>query len=486
MGIKHQHLVLVLVLATTHASFGQSNQGTKPAGNATAIQSVAQVNKLEKLAEIQQWVSSMKDEALSATSMAQLADAAWTVDEDYARGLFRFALSRVVAEQNDDAKLVSAKNTANRRIVSLIARRDLKWAKALVDASTKDVGKRAATQLEIANDLLETDPERAADLASQSIQSDINRGQIAFAKALRQRDPARADQLFNQLLTSFLSQPTLTAEDFTLLGTYLYRSRFVDVDDSIIVMQRIGDILLPDITGDRPDVSPVLISSYLRGAIVLLQRPVLVENQRPERYALGYVLLSKARQTAPNLVGELLNAMSALATGVPAQYTNGEAYKYMEKMPSAPADRIAEIEKMAGSDTRDALFLDVAFQAYRKKDFETARLVVSKIDDSKLQDELELLIQFGEANAYLISKSVDFGHGFKLVEKVPESLEKCLLRLSLASIASKACDKKLDERITRPCTHISEESQQPDISIPSFVHQRQTQGAERSAFRDGF
>ncbi|MEJ7623717.1 MAG: hypothetical protein WKF34_06970 [Pyrinomonadaceae bacterium] len=446
MGIKPLLLLLAFVIASEQGLIAQSNQGAQPAGKVASTPQT-QLNKLEKLSEIQQWVASMRDECLSATTMARLADTAWPVDEVYARSLFRFALSKVAVGQTDEAKLIATKNTANRRIMTLIARRDVNWSKALVDASTTDAGKRASTQLEIANDLLETDPERAADLAAQSMQSEVNQGLIAFVNALRRRDPVRADQMFGQLLNSFLSQPNLTANNFAMLGTYLFRSRFADLDDGIISMQRIGDIMLPDITGDRPGASPALISSYLRGAIGLLQRPVLDEKQRQERYALGYMLLPKAQQVAPNLVGEMMNAMGMLATHVPAQYTNGEAYKYLRKMPGAPADRIAEIEKMAGSGTRDQLFLDVVLQTYRKKDFETASLAASKIDDSKLEDELELLIQFGETNVYLTSKTVNLGRGFELVEKVPDSVEKCLLRLSLASIAAKAGDKKLEEEL---------------------------------------
>lgn len=447
MEIKRPHLVLAIVIAATQTFLAQSNQGTQPMGKATPTQPNVQVYRLEKLSEIRGWVASMRDERLLATTMAQLADTAWPVDEDYARGLFRFALSKVAVGQNDDAKVIAAKNVANRRIIVFIARRDVSWAKALVEASTKDAGKRAEAQLEIANDLLETDPEKAADLAAQSIQSELNQGQIFFVKQLRGRDLARANQMFGQLLTSFLAQPNLTVNDFALLGTYLFRSRFADLDDGVIVMQRIGDIMLPDLTGDRPGVPPALISTYLRGAIALLQRPVFDERQRPERYALGFMLLPKARQFAPNLEGELMSAMGILAMQVPAQYTNGEAYKHLGKMPGALADRIAEIEKMAGSDTRDPLFLDVVFQAYRKKDFETARLAASRIDNSKLEDELELLIQFGETNVYLASKAIDLGRGFELVEKLPDSLEKCLLRLSLASIAAKAGDKKLEEEL---------------------------------------
>jgi hypothetical protein len=62
----------------------------------------------------------MRDELRLATTMAQLADAACPLDEDYARGLFRYALSKAAAGQNDDAKLIAAKNTANNVLHNLL------------------------------------------------------------------------------------------------------------------------------------------------------------------------------------------------------------------------------------------------------------------------------------------------------------------------------------------------------------------------------
>lgn len=98
MGIKFSDLFLAFVIATTQALLAQSNQETEPAGKSTSTQAQAQANKLQKLSKIQQWIASMRDESRAATTMAQLADTTWPVDEDYARGLFRFSLSKVAAE----------------------------------------------------------------------------------------------------------------------------------------------------------------------------------------------------------------------------------------------------------------------------------------------------------------------------------------------------------------------------------------------------
>lgn len=443
--MKSLSAILIAICITLTTVDSGNAQVKKPQEQRPPVPRLA--GQLASIQDIQQWVVSMRDEKLSAITLAQIADVTWPIDEDYARALFRFSLNKISIGQNDAAKEITAKNAANRRIIAFIAKHDMAWSKVLIDNHTKDAAKKANTQLEIANTLLESDPKRAADYAEQSFQSQINQGQIHFLKRLRHSDEERADQLFIRFLGLFLGQPNLDANDFAMLGTYLFRSRIADQEEDSIVMQLIGNVMVPDITQNRPGIPPTLIASYLRGAISLLQRPTLDDKQRQVRYALGTMLLPKAQEFAPNLTSEFLGAMAMLAPQVPPEYTTDAAYKYLRKMPGALEDRIAEIEKMADSATRDQMYLDVVFQAYRKNRFEIAKLAASKIDNSKLQDELETIILFGETNLILKAKTIDLKDAFIRVEKMPNSLEKCLLRLALASVAAKAGNKKLEDEM---------------------------------------
>lgn len=64
------------------------------------------------------------------------------------------------------AQEVSSKNSAYRKVISLIAKHDSNWTKELVKSFVGESGKGAKTNLEIAGNLLESDPKLAADFAA--------------------------------------------------------------------------------------------------------------------------------------------------------------------------------------------------------------------------------------------------------------------------------------------------------------------------------
>lgn len=434
---------LVFTLIVFSDSFGQTDKDKS--GN----QSVhTQSDNMQSLQNIQQWVVGISDEKISALALAQIADLSWKADENYARGLFRFSINKLTIGQNDSTKEVSLKTSAHRRVISLIAKHDPIWAKMLVESLTKDSGKKAWANMEIAGDLLESDSGRAVDFAAQSIQNEITPGLVTFLKSLRQRNADEANRLFLQILSRYPLQTNIDANQFAILGTYIFTSPHIDPSDfQSMIMVRVGNIGMPDFTANQPDVPIALIHNYIRGAVSLMNRLSNDSEQRTVKYALGYILVPKAQEFAPNLVGDLLGAMASLAASVPPEYTTEAAYKYVGMKPGPPEDRIKEIEKMADSYTRDQLFLDLVFQAYRRHDFEIAKLATSKIDNKNLQDELENLILFGEANELLKGKKVDFTKAAQMIGKLPGGLEKNLLQLAFASVADKSKNKAIEEEM---------------------------------------
>ncbi len=397
----------------------------------------------QNIQNIAQSAMAFRDDLVSAETIGRIADLSWNSDEEYARSLFRISLTKTAVGQSDSEKEAASKRIVSRKLFGLIAKHDPLWARRLIDSFAEDPKKKTGAKLQVAADLLDTDPAQAADLAKQSLQDDINRGFLSFLKNLRQKDENQANQLFLQLILRSV-QTNYDAREYALFGTYLFRSSRVtpsDGDQSVLMIV-VGDILMPDISGNRTNVPPDLIRAYIRNAISLLNGIPGDSEQRKVKYALAHLLVPKAQELAPDLSGELLAAMHSLASFVPAEFTGGDAYKYLNKKPTPPRDRIEEIEKLTDSNTRDQLFLDVVYWAYRRDDFEIAKLATSKIDDKKLQSELEILVAFGETNALLKTKSVDLNEAIRRIEKVPEGLEKCLLWLAVAAIADKMKNKE--------------------------------------------
>lgn len=311
------------------------------------------------------------------------------------------------------------------------------WARALIDGSTKDATKKAISNMEIASDLLESDPKRSREFAEQSSQIEITPLLVSYLIRLKQANKDDADQLFLRTIAYYSQRPDVDANQFAYLGAYLFKSPNMGAFDPGWTSTRVGDIGMPDFTSNRPGVSAQLIQPYLRGALFMIYRPSNDVRQRTVKYALGYLLLPKAREFVPSMVSEFLAALASIAAYVPPQYTNDAAYGYMGAQPGSPKDRIGEIEKIADSYTRDQLFLDLVFHAFRKSDFKSARLANSRIEDKSLRDQLDTLIHFGETMFFLKGKTVNLDEMAQRIAKIPEGLEKCLSWLGSAALAYK-------------------------------------------------
>lgn len=424
-------LAVLVLLGTDESVFSQKT--------ADSAKPTLQGAEFENIKNIAHYVSAIQDGKTSALSFGQIADAVWKRDEEYARSLFLISLNRAVVKENDSVKEVSLKNAAYRKIISLIARHDPNWAKALIKSFAAETDKRAGTNLEVADSLIESDPKLAADFADQSSQIEITDGLLWFLKSLRQKDANEANRLFLQILNRYPQQANVDVKQFAFLGTYLFTSPHISPQDyQNISLTRVGNIIFPNITVNLPNVPLNLIQSYIKSAVFIINRPTGDDLQRQFKYALGYLLLPKAQEFAPNLIGELGGAMAALTSFMPPELTSDDAFSNIKKKPNGSfTQRIEEIEKLADSYTRDRLFLDVVAAAWRQNDFATAKLAAAKIENEPVKSDLEILILFGEAKNLLRNKEADLFTAMRMTEKLPTSFEKSLLWLGAASVAEK-------------------------------------------------
>lgn len=425
-------LSAILVFYCIGYSQGKRVEGL--AKHSISIQSA----ELENLRDIAQRTLKLKNPEIAAISLGQIAGLVWKLDEEYARDLFIISLNRLKVDVADSDKEIYLKNATYPKVISLIAKHDVSWAKQLINSFAEESGKKARTNLEIAENLLESDTKLASDFASQSIQTEITEGLIWFLKNLRQKNQGEANRLFLQILYRYPRQASSNARQFAVLGTYLFTSPNISSQDyQNISLTRVGNIIFPNISVNLPNIPANLVQEYIKGAISIINRPSDDNEDRQMKYALGYLLLPKAQEFAPDLVGELGGAMASLTSFVPPEIASKEAYSNINKKPGSPAERIEEIEKMADSYARDQLFLDVVFQAWRQNDFATAKTAAAKIQNKDVRNELETLISFGEATSLLKGKYPNLSEAMQKAERLPVSLEKSLLFLGAASVAEK-------------------------------------------------
>ena len=383
-----------------------------------------------------------KDLSTKAITVSGLADLLWEDDEPHARQLFSRALDACSIEKTakpSDGKL-TARGAASirRRVIGFISRRDAKWAKKLIDS---DLFAEAHTysgsqaNIETAYDLaLNKNASGAIDFAERSLKGGVSPWIVGLLVELRRTDELRSDSLFLRVLTPLESGPAADLKTFLYLGTYLFTSPRVSADDPAAgnIQVIVGGSLVYDITLDRPNVRPALVRAYIQTAIALIARP----NSEPQSslaYVTGYLLLPKAQRFAPELAPILSSTMQAIASKVPRDLLESAAYKNLEPAPSQTLEeQLAEIEKLSSEPLRNEKYFSLVATLWQKKQYGSARSVTTKLSDSNVREQLDLLIDFGEA-AESLSKS-DMLRACQIAEKMPRSIERAVTWLAIANL----------------------------------------------------
>lgn len=388
----------------------------------------------------------LQDVRFKTIGVARLADLLWKYDEPYARQLFERALS--LTDTKGEIKESELLFDLRRNLIIMIAKRDSSWAKHLVEVAASDeslnlsLEGQAELNIEIASGLLEDNPRTAAEFAARGLQRSVTPSFIWFLKKLRQRNEAAANQLFLQALTRFTLQPVADANEFALLGTYLFTSpRISDGDSTSMMITRVGDVGIVDITADQPGVSPNLVHAYLETAVQILSRPITDPRQQQVGYVLGKLLLPKAAKYAPDLISLIGTAMSALASNVPQNLTQESAYLNINRVTlDSPEEKMSKAEKIPGAESRDMAYLDTAYNSWLKHDFKTARVAADKITDRDASSKLAAVINFGEGAQLLKDGLRGIAGVERLADELPQGIERALLYLGIAQSAAKAGD----------------------------------------------
>lgn len=368
--------------------------------------------------------------------VARLADMLWKYDEAGARELFKksLRLTNAEAQSGSGEKL----QRWRQEVVVLIAKHDSVWARQLNTSTDNSSPSSAETNVAIAASLLSEQPETAIDFARQSLRETVDPSLIWFLKQLRKTDEHSADQLYLQALNTFARQPVVNISDLAMLGTYVFASRNSEVDaESAIVITRVGNIGVVDISADRERGPAPLVRAFLATSVEVLSRPIGDSYQRQTAYALAYQLLAKARIYAPDLLPVFSTALTSLSSGIPPSMTHDAAFANLGKQPSAGIDKLANAEKLGDANKRDVAYLDAAFHAWKRGDFVAARLAIDRISQAEPARALRTLTDFAEGSR-LLEQPGGVSKAQALAARLPAGIEQSILFLAIAEQATKA------------------------------------------------
>jgi hypothetical protein len=372
-------------------------------------------------------------------SIAHFADLLWNDDEASARDLFNKSLEFCLQSDNSLPAGTDRKSQLRLEVLALLARHDASRANRLIgeyrNASfDTDSG---ATDLQIANRLLKTQPNQAVQFAEQRINSGISFDLVFFLLRLRAVNESKANSLFLQVLNHLAQEQCVDPEMLILLGTYVYTFPTVSgeaITPSTIKYIGIGPVLLPDITQPRAGVSPQLILAYLTAATEVLGNQLCSSDEKAKLYAASYLLLNKTSVAAPDLAARISLTMQTVRQDVPPELLEDSNYKAIESDSSKTlAETLTDIEKKLGLEARDNQYFVLVYDLWRRSDFQNARLVNQRISDTRLRERLSGLITFREC-AQIIETEGKADEVERLISTLTPGIERALSRLGLAQL----------------------------------------------------
>jgi len=370
---------------------------------------------------------SFSDQKLRARTLSRIADALWEPDPDQGRALFRKAWDAAESADQETARrrdeerqrhqadtggfALAAGPDLRSEVLRLAAKRDRALGEELLDklkeARKQDVADATSSgrsdpfdtpaalrqRLRLANQLLETDVERALQFADPALGTITMEG-LNFLSFLRDKNPAAADQRYARLLTLANTDLKSDANTVSLLSSYLFTPHL------FITFQPDGGQQASQMNQRMPppEVAPELRAAFLRTATAILLRPSPSREQ--DRSSAGlrgkYQIIRRLmplfeQYASKETTDQLRSEMSVLAQGANQDVSQDEDDSLIQRgiTPDQKSEDVEKslldrIERAKTSEERDALYLQLASRTARKGDMR-ARDFTEKIEESELR-----------------------------------------------------------------------------------------------------
>lgn len=390
----------------------QRDQKTKPSSKTKAVATseaeTLRANATSLLYALAQSGNEIDSVFERVMVVAEVGDALWSVDQDYARAVLIRSfheIDKLPHDTDSDRERVASQTRALRRFVlSRIAKHDPALASQLIHklssepptADEKVMHRDGVSTpsgealLGIAENLLASDPKKAAALAAFSLQDGLSQRLRLFLSGLRAKDPAAADALVGAALKQASDQHPVRLFDVMMLWDYAYQPQ-------AFYLNGISWDREQSETRYRP--SPVLRRAVLQFAVSaiienLQQLPAAAGSEQGKRLSQPQAgsLYSVIQQLLPSMQADwpqgAIDLQQALARI--EQELQAAGQKPPERLESQdksePADSVLDrlLEKAAAAsqgEARDSLYLEASFKLLRMGKYERAKEVAAKIDD---------------------------------------------------------------------------------------------------------
>jgi len=278
--------------------------------------------------------------------------------------------------------------------------------------------------------LVTSDPDRATQLAQGAISaSDPTLLDVPtltlFLSNLRDRAGELADELFPDALNFVASAQEPNPGLLLELGKYLFTSpAYREVPDTQQASEThtVGKTSIANFTANRKSASSDDIHQYIAAAVKVLTATNDAYYDPVAAYAIGYQLLSKVDDFAPDSADDLRKAVAAVRVLAGAQAGQVES--------AFASSNAADPEGGEAPRKRDRVVARVLALAVAGK-FADARDMLTSVDDMPVHSQVGTLIDFAESAAALGRKDVQWS--FTLANGLRGGVKRALLYAGLAA-----------------------------------------------------
>ena len=386
--------------------------------------------------------------------MAELADAYWLIDQQQSRKLFAEAFEAAVASKTDPPIAP---------VLSRIAKRDrplaMELMKRLVSdkAEEKDSGEESSS---IARELFKTDPKFAIELAKLNASLGPTFSGVSFMFDVARTDPAGAAEIYNVYMRSVRVRSLDLGSLLWLAGYPLgYGEAYGGSDDPASFsgfsgMRIPGLKPQPDLAAAYLQIAFVAITNTLKkaaesgnantdllNALALYSASYLfpeVQRYRPDAEAAWSGLYRQALAGTSEARRAKVEKRLSFIREVRGRTSDQSAEEYAR---GYAKEKLAEIEKLPDTCSRDRAYSQAALSQSYAKDFNQARQTADRIDDLKQRASVLQFTYYDEAAA--LAESGELVRALDGVEKVSAKEERAVLYVLIANAALKKSDKSM-------------------------------------------
>lgn len=379
-----------------------------------------------------------EDVRLKVKVQAQIADALWRYEETKARQRFESAFRELDSMAPSKRKIVNTfqllenpQFTLRSEVLGLLARHDPEFAEKLANSIENSTlspdqdftmpgpqSERGTLYLRLALNLSEVDPERAAQMASISLNGGVNFLLTPVLLNIRRTRPALADSIFRNALSIALRDQTYLAASIRFLAPYAFPNYEGEGMAEEIV--RITGTSVVDEPLQRQFLTFVY-ESLLR-KVPDREHGAGVASVSNAEALFDYVTIRKLLpffgRLMPDRIDVVRGKLNDLANRIPIERRAG--ISNLETTISTQ-DLLTKAETLGPSKQRDVIYVQAAMSALRDGDPHKALSITEKISNEQDREGVSAVIRFQGALRAVRDGDVDLARDFaRGLENLPQ------------------------------------------------------------------